>query len=214
MMLFNYKLYLVTDQRACLHHDFFQVVEAAVKGGVDLVQIREKELDEKDFCSKALKLKELLDRYQVPLIINDSLPVAKQINGTGLHVGNSDLLPVFARQHLPECAILGYSLENLQQLTSMNANIADYIALSPVFSTPTKTNTITEWGLAGIRQVRQLTKKPLVAIGNINSGNARAVIRAGADCLAVVSDICSAKDPERAAATIRNEIEKATGYEL
>ena len=213
-MEFNYKLYLVTDQKACVHKDFFQVVEAAVKGGVDLVQIREKELSEKDFFTKALKLKELLDRYQVPLIVNDSLIVARQVNAAGLHVGNSDLLPAFARQQWPECGMIGYSLENLQQLNSVDATIADYIALSPVLSTPTKTNTIIEWGLAGIRQVRKLTNKPLVAIGNINSGNARAVVRAGANCLAVVSGICSAKDPERAAAVIRNEIEKATSYDL
>lgn len=213
-MQFNYKLYLVTNQQACLHHDFFGVVEAAVKGGVDLVQIREKELGEKEFCSKALKLKELLDRYQVPLIVNDSLSVARQINAAGLHVGNNDLLPAFAREQWPQCGIIGYSLEDLQQLKSVDAAIADYIALSPVFSTPTKTNTIIEWGLEGIRQVRRLTKKPLVAIGNIHSGNARDVIRAGANCLAVVSGICSAKDPERAAANIRNEIEKATSYDL
>jgi len=211
---FNYKLYLVTDQKACLYHDLFQVVKAAIKGGVDIVQIREKELPEKAFYTKALQLKELLDKLGIPLIVNDSLPVAMQINASGIHVGNSDLQPVSAKQLWPASRIIGYSLEDLAQLKSADAATADYIALSPVFSTPTKTNTIIEWGLAGIRQVRPLTKKPLVAIGNINSSNARAVVRAGADCLAVISDICSARDPERAAANIRNEIEKAASYDI
>lgn len=208
-MKFDYKLYLVTDQKACLQQDFFHVVEAAVKGGVDLVQIREKELDETGFLYKTLKLKEFLEKYNVPLIVNDSLPIAMQANTAGIHVGNSDLSPLNVKQQWPDCGILGYSLEHIDQLSSDNALIADYIALSPVFATTTKTDTIIKWGLEGIRHVRSLTSKPLVAIGHIDSNNAQAVIKAGASCLAIVSAICSAKDPERAAAGIRNEIEKA-----
>lgn len=208
-MEFKYKLYLVTDQKACLGRDFFKVVEAAVKGGVDLVQIREKELSEEDFLDKTTRLKALLDLYGVPLIVNDSLSVATQANTAGIHVGNNDLLPVQVRQQWADCGILGYSLEHPDQLASDHAATADYIALSPVFSTTTKTDTIIEWGLNGIAKVRALTTKPLVAIGNVHAGNAKDLIYAGADCLAVISNICSAPDPERAAATLRNEIEKA-----
>lgn len=206
--MFNYKLYLVTDQRACLQQDFFKVVEAAVKGGVDIVQIREKELNEQDFLQKTLKLKELLDKYNVPLIINDSLNVAMQSRAAGIHVGNSDLSPVQVKTQWPDAGILGYSLEHTDQLK--NADFADYIALSPVFATTTKKDTITEWGLEGVRQVRSMTDQPLVAIGNVHAGNAGALISAGINCLAVVSAICSAADPERAAAAIRNEIEKTS----
>lgn len=210
---FNYKLYLVTDQQACLNRDFFKVVEAAVKGGVDIVQIREKDLNEKDFLKKTIQLKELLDRYRVPLIVNDSLAVAQNSQSAGIHVGNSDLLPVQVKAQWPEAGILGYSLEHISQLQSLHAEIADYLALSPVFSTATKTDTLTEWGLEGIRQVRQLSKKPLVAIGNVNKENAASMISAGVDCLAVISAICSADDPERAASVLRNEIEKAIRYD-
>lgn len=206
---FNYKLYLVTDQQACQQKDFFKVVEAALKGGVDLVQIREKELTEPEFYHKTLLLKELLDKYNVPLMVNDSISVAIQAQVAGIHVGNSDISPVNIRQFWSGCEILGYSLETLDQLKSDNAAIADYIALSPVFSTTTKTDTITEWGLEGIRQVRSMTHKPLVAIGHIDKLNAKEIITAGANCLAVVSAICGAADPEKAAAEIRNEIEKA-----
>lgn len=208
--MFNYKLYLVTDQPACLQQDFFKVVEAAVKGGVDIVQIREKDLPEKEFLQKTLKLKELLDKYGVPLIVNDSLDIAMQSRAAGIHVGNSDLSPVLVKTQWPDAGILGYSLEHLDQLNTANAAVADYIALSPVFATATKKDTVTEWGLEGVRQVRSVTGQPLVAIGNVHAGNAGSLISAGINCLAVVSAICSAEDPERAAAAIRNEIEKAS----
>lgn len=209
MTAFEYRLYLVTDQRACLGKDFFKVAEAAVKGGVDLVQIREKDLDVEAFLDKTIKLRELLDRYHVPLIVNDSLEVAMEAGVSGIHVGNSDTTPAAIREQWPDCSILGYSLEEISQLQSPHAALADYIALSPVFSTPTKTNTIIEWGLEGIARVRSLSSKPLVAIGHIDQYNAKDIIRAGANCLAVVSAICGAADPEKAAAILRNEIEKA-----
>ncbi|AYB31532.1 thiamine phosphate synthase [Chryseolinea soli] len=206
---FPYRLYLVTDEKACLGRDLIKVTEAAVKGGIDLVQIREKDLNQKAFLEKAWRLKEMLDRYQVPLIVNDNLSVAQACFAAGIHVGNSDLSPVEIRKEWPARCIVGYSIEDESQVTSVAASHADYLGISPVFSTPTKTDTVTEWGLDGIRKIRSLCTKPLVAIGGIKSENAFAVMTAGADCLAVVSAICSASDPARAAETIRMEIEKA-----
>ncbi|ALJ00787.1 thiamine phosphate synthase [Rufibacter tibetensis] len=206
---FPYRLYLVTDEKACLGRDFFQVVEAAVKGGVDLVQIREKELPEAAFLEKTLRLRELLDRYGVPLIVNDHLGVAQQSGVAGIHVGNSDVAPQQIREAWAGCGILGYSLEDEAHLQSPHAQLADYVALSPVFATPTKTDTITEWGLEGVRRIRNLTTKPLVAIGRVSAENATDLVTAGADCLAVVSAILSAPDPARVAEDIRNQIEKA-----
>ncbi|WP_187263253.1 thiamine phosphate synthase [Pontibacter beigongshangensis] len=208
MQPFNYSLYLVTDEAACLGRDLVAVVEAAVKGGVDLVQLREKELPEEAFLAKSLRLKEMLDRYQVPLIINDNLKVAVRSGAAGIHVGNNDMTPAEILKRWTACGILGYSLEYEEHLQHPSADLADYLALSPVFSTPTKTDTVTEWGLEGISRIRSLTSKPLVAIGQVSAANAGAIIRAGADCLAVVSAICSAPDPARAAEALRNEIEK------
>nr|WP_317047456.1 thiamine phosphate synthase [Chryseobacterium indologenes] len=104
--------------------------------------------------------------------------------------------------------MIGYSIEDLTQLDNEQTAVADYLGISPVFKTKTKTDTIIEWGLEGINQIRQLTQKPLVAIGNIQMENAKAVIHAGADCLAVVSAICSAADPQKAAYELKNEIVK------
>lgn len=188
------------------------VAEAAVRGGVDVVQLREKQADEPTFRARAARLAEMLARYEVPLIINDNLAVAQQVGAAGLHVGNKDLPPTHVRAAWPACGLLGYSIEYVAQLTTPETAAADYLGISPVFRTPTKTNTVTEWGLAGIRAIRAATGKPLVAIGNIHVGNARAVVQAGASCLAVVSAICQAADPERAAFDLRNELEKANQW--
>ncbi|QDH77707.1 thiamine phosphate synthase [Echinicola soli] len=205
---FPYKLYLVTDQQACLGRDFFWVLEEALKGGVDLVQLREKELSKEAFLNKAHKVKSLCDRYKVPLVINDSLEVAKEVAAHGVHIGQSDSSMKGAKAFLGEEFPVGLSLERMDELTAKEADLGWYYGVSPVFSTPTKPDTRFEWGLGGLRDLRNATAKPLVAIGNINALNAAEVIRAGADCLAVVSAICSAESPAKAAEKFRNEIEK------
>lgn len=207
--MFNRRLYLVISEEACKGRDLVTVATAAIKGGVDLIQLREKELDNPAFLERALRLKEALIPHRVPLIINDNLWVAQQCGATGIHVGNSDLAPLAIRAQWPSCGILGYSIEYEKQIYTADAEASDYLALSPIFATPTKTDTVTEWKLEGIRHIRALTDKLLVAIGAIHEGNAADVIKAGADCLAIVSAICGAPDPEKAAATIRLQIEKA-----
>lgn len=205
---FPYKLYLVITEAACLGKDMVTVAEEAVKGGVDLVQIREKGITAEELKRKTQKLKDMLDHYQVPLLVNDDLQVAQSCQASGIHVGNSDLPPVQIRNTWKDCGILGYSIEYMEQLENENTRAADYLGISPVFSTLTKTNTVTEWGLQGVEKIRSLTTKPLVAIGNMNISNAYEVIKAGADCLAVVSAICAAASPGLAAEQLRNEIEK------
>ena len=202
-------LYLVASQEACGSRDILWVVEQAVKGGVDLVQLREKHLDTEQFIKVAVPLKEVLDKYGVPLIINDNIEAARKSNAYGMHVGNNDISPAEIKRAWPECGMVGYSIEYIEQLDNEQIQYTDYLGISPVFNTPTKTDTVTEWGLEGIRLIRSLTYKPLVAIGNINSTNAYDVIKAGADSLAVVSAICAAINPAKAAEAIRNQIEKA-----
>lgn len=206
---FPYKLYLVTGEDACAGRDLLWVVEQAVKGGVDVVQLREKHKDTQAFIALAKPLKELLDSYNIPLIINDNIDVAIAVKASGLHVGNNDVQPSVVNNRWPECKHLGWSIEYLEQLQSPEMHYATHLGISPVFNTDTKTDTITEWGLDGIRQIRKLTDKPLVAIGNMSAANAYEMIKAGADCIAVVSAISAAADPYRAAAEIRNQIEKA-----
>jgi thiamine-phosphate pyrophosphorylase len=206
--LFPYQLYFVISEAACKGRDFLKVAEQAIAGGVEIIQLREKDIDTLDFMEKTLRLKEITDRYDVPLIINDNVEVANAVQAFGVHVGNSDTSPTEIRSRWGNQLQIGYSIEYLSQLDSQETAIADHLGISPVFSTATKTDTVTEWGLEGIQLIRSLTNKPLIAIGNMNKSNLGAVIQAGADCIAVVSAICAAENPEKAAYELRNEILK------
>jgi thiamine-phosphate pyrophosphorylase len=206
---FPYQLYLVISEKDCLGTDFLKVAEQSILGGVDIIQLREKDATREDFLFKALKLKEITDKYNIPLIINDHLEVAEKVDSAGIHVGNNDISPSILRnQHFFKDKMIGYSIEYLSQLENQHTELSDYLGISPIFSTNTKKDTVTEWGLEGLSKIRSLTTKPLVAIGNINVSNAYAIIKAGADTLAVVSAICASKDPEKAAYEIKNQILK------
>lgn len=206
---FPYLLYLVISEKDCKGRDFLEVAKQAILGGVDIIQLREKNSSFESFLKKAKQLREITDKYAVPLLINDNFQIAEKLNAEGIHVGNSDMPPSVIRdQWKEEGKIIGYSIEHLEQLNNKQTLMSDYLGISPIFKTPTKTNTITEWGLDGISQIRALTQKPLVAIGNINYQNAKAAQNAGADCIAVVSEICSAENPEKAAYQLKNELLK------
>jgi thiamine-phosphate pyrophosphorylase len=206
---FPYRFYLVLSEASCRETDFLDVAEQAVKGGVDIIQLREKTANTVEFLDKALRLQDRLSKYQVPLIINDNLDVAIQAGAYGIHVGNHDIAPQVIRSRWKDCPCLGYSIEYIEQLDSLDTQVSDCLGISPVFQTSTKTDTVTEWGIEGIETIRKRTDKPLIAIGNMNADNVYEVIKAGADCIAVVSAICSAENPFQAAYKIRNQIEKA-----
>ncbi|WP_225036014.1 thiamine phosphate synthase [Winogradskyella sp. SM1960] len=203
---FPYQLYLVISQADCKGQDFLDVAEQAILGGVDVIQLREKNDTLETFVHKATQLKALTDKYRIPLIINDNLEVAQKVDAIGIHVGNTDMNPSVIRNQWSTSKYIGYSVEYLKQLETAQVAFSDYLGISPVFRTPTKTDTVTEWGLDGIRTIKQLTDKPLVAIGSINLGNVKSIIEAGADCVAVVSAICNAHDPQKAAFELKTEI--------
>ncbi|WP_419867967.1 thiamine phosphate synthase [Chryseobacterium sp. CT-SW4] len=204
---FPYRLYLVISEKDCLGKDLIRVAEQAILGGVDIIQLREKDCSDHLFLQNAQRLKELTDKHNIPLIINDNTEVAKKADAEGIHVGNNDTPPLILKQDpFFRNKIVGYSIEYLHQLESENTLLSDYLGISPVFRTPTKNDTVTEWGIQGIEKIRSLTDKPLVAIGNINLGNAKQIIKAGADCIAVVSAICAAPDPQKAAWQLKNKI--------
>lgn len=205
---FPYRLYLVISEEACTKHNFLKVAEEALKGGVDLIQLREKKDSTSQFLNKAVELKKVLDRYQVPLIINDNLEIAIKSGAAGIHVGNTDLPPTEIKKQWPQCEILGYSVEYLEQLYNEQTYTSDYLGISPVYNTDTKTDTITTWGINGVQEIRSKTKKPLVAIGNMKASNAQKIIETGADCIAVVSAICSASNPFKAAQLLKQEIDQ------
>ena len=197
------RLYLVTDQSLMRGRPLADVVAAAVQGGVSCVQLREKNLGSRDFLAQALMLKKLLAPQRVPLVINDRIDIALACGAEGVHLGQSDLPVAQARQLLPPQVFIGWSVETMSDVLQSATLPLDYLGVSPVFATPTKTDTGTAWGLEGLALVRAATALPLVAIGGMHAGNARQVLRAGADGLAVVSALCAADDPQAAAAGLR-----------
>lgn len=200
-------VYLVTDRGLCRNRSLEDVVLQAVQGGAAYVQLREKDLSTREFVEEALAIKERLRSFRVPLIINDRIDVALACKADGVHVGQGDMPYTTARQLMGPKAIVGLSVETWQDVLDSQALDVDYIGISPVFATPTKTDTKEPWGLDGIRKIKAYSRHPLVAIGGINESNARAVVEAGAPCIAVVSAVCSADDPAKAAARLKNIIE-------
>ncbi|HOF06286.1 MAG TPA: thiamine phosphate synthase [Syntrophales bacterium] len=192
-------LYLVTDRDLCGGRPLQDVVRAAVAGGAAWVQLREKNLSTRAFVEEAAAVKALLAPHKVPLIINDRLDVALAVGADGVHVGQDDMPYPLARAVLGKKMIIGLSVETWEDVEAAEKWDVDYLGVSPVFATPTKTDTKGSWGLEGITRIRSFSRHPLVAIGGLNVTNTGAAVRAGADGIAVVSAICAAPDPFAAA---------------
>lgn len=210
-MKFDPTLYLVTDRALARGRDLAELVRAAVAGGVTCVQVREKDCSSRDFLDVARRVQAVLRGTGVPLLINDRLDIALAVGADGVHLGQQDLTLADARRLGPASWIVGISAETVEDARRADAEGADYIGVSPVFATPTKTDTAAPLGLDGLRRMRAVTRLPLVAIGGIHLGNARAVVQAGADGLAVVSAIVSADDPRAAASALRAAMGAARG---
>lgn len=192
------RLHLVTDAVQCGERGLLAVVQSAVRGGVTCVQLREKSLDTRAFVERARALKALLSPLRIPLLVNDRVDVALAAGADGVHVGQSDMAPQDVRRLMPG-ALIGLSIESWQQMHEAERAPVDYYGISPVFATSSKADAAPALGLAGLQQLRRMTARPLVAIGGIQVGNVAAVMAAGADGVAVVSALCAADDPARAA---------------
>lgn len=202
-------LYLVTDRSLCGGKSLEDVVLKAVQGGVSCVQLREKDISTRLFVSEAGMIKKLLAPYGIPLIINDRIDVAMACGAEGVHIGQDDMPYAIARKILGSKAIIGLSVETWADVEESEKLDVDYIGVSPVFATPTKTDTKGAWGLDGLAKIRRFSRHPLVAIGGLNESNVRETIEAGADSIAVVSAICAADNPRAAAQKLNNMIESA-----
>ena len=198
-----YKLYLVTDDQQDLETLKF-VVEKAVAGGVTMVQVREKHGDVRAFIERAEAVKSVLVGTGVPLIINDRVDVALAVDADGLHLGQSDMPAALARKLIGSDKILGLSIETEQQLQEADDLPIDYIGLSALFETQTKTNLKKYWGYEGIKLALETTKLPIVGIGGINESNIPQLVETGIHGLALVSAICHAEDPKTATKDLVN----------
>lgn len=198
-------VYLVTDRGLCGGRPLEEIVIQALKGGISFVQLREKEISTRSFVEEAGRIKELLEPYKVPLIINDRVDVAVACGAEGVHIGQEDMPYEIVRKIMGKKAIIGLSVETWEDVVASQRLDVSYIGVSPVFATPTKTDTKGAWGLEGLARIKAFSRHPLVAIGGINESNVSEIVMAGAQCIAVVSAICASPDPEAAARKI-NEI--------
>ncbi|MBW6392761.1 thiamine phosphate synthase [Billgrantia antri] len=198
-MSLDLSLYLVTDPELCARQGLVETVVAAVRGGVTVVQLRDKHASDGEMIDQARRLKAALAGSGVPLIINDRLAVALESGADGLHIGQDDGDVAAARSALGEAAILGLSVQNHDQLARLDPARLDYLGFGPVFATTTKRNHATPLGFDGLAALVAASPLPAVAIGGLKAEHARQVHAAGAKGPAVVSAICGQPDPEVAA---------------
>lgn len=186
-------IYLVTDEE-CLHgRDLFACVEAALDGGVTLVQYRSKRSGGSRMYSEALRLQKLCSAYNVPLIINDRLDIAMAVGAAGVHLGQDDLPCAAARRILGDDYIIGVSAHNPAEALQAAADGADYLGCGAVFGSVTKDNVV-NLGLDNLRAIRQAAALPMVGIGGVKRENYASVLETGADGAAIVSGILGADD--------------------
>jgi len=191
-------LCLVADAEAAKGRSIISIIEKAVDAGVNLVQLRAKNLETRDFLALALQTSKVLDAKKTPLIINDRVDIAQACGASGVHLGQKDLpLPV-ARKILGKNKKIGFTVNTLREALAAEAGGADYLGVGPVFSTPTKKEPRPVLGLPGLKAIREKIKIPILAIGGINTSNARQVMECGVEGIAVVSAIMAAKDIRRA----------------
>lgn len=173
----------------------FSTAEELLAGGVTLLQYRNKSGNAREMLEQTRELKRRLDGAK--LILNDRADLCLAARFDGVHVGQEDLSPEGARKVVGTMLWLGVSTHNPGQIEEADKTSANYIAIGPVFSTASKANPDPVVGLEGVRQARALTRKPLVAIGGINRANCWSVIEAGADSVAVISDLI--REPRKSA---------------
>lgn len=190
----NYILYLVTDKN--LADDILvEKVKGAILGGVNVVQLRDKNIDSKTMLQRAKRLKELTEGHNVPLIINDRLDIALAVGADGLHVGQEDLPIETCKKYFK--GIIGVSASNKLQAIKAYESGADYIGYGAIFSTESKSN----YNLINneISEIKKNIKVPLIGIGGIKHHHVKELVKQGLDGVAVISAIMGKEDPEKAA---------------
>ena len=201
------RLYAVTDRSWLGEQTLYKQVEAALKGGVTCVQLREKELNDTDFLAEAKELKILCARYGVPLIINDNVELALKVDADGVHVGQEDRDARDVRALLGKDKILGVTAKTVEQAQRAQQAGADYLGSGAVFGSTTKRNA-KPMSKELLQSICQSVTIPVVAIGGIHRGNIASLAGTGIRGAAVVSGIFAAADIESECRILRAEIEK------
>ncbi len=190
----DYLLYFITDSRLHRGYSVLEQVESALRGGVRIVQVREKYLPFPDYVRLASEALKLTRRYDGFLVVNDSVEVLIESDADGIHLGQEDMPVAAARRIVGNDKFIGVSVKTGEEAQRAQADGADYVAVNGVFSTGTKTDLGYLPGIDGVKMIRECTELPVVGIGGITPDNCRLVMEAGADGVAVVTAITMSDD--------------------
>jgi thiamine-phosphate pyrophosphorylase len=199
MKTINWTFYLVADTAFRRGRDFLRALEDAVEGGVTAVQIRGKNIEGGELFTLASAAASLLEPPGIPLIINDRADVARAVGAAGVHLGREDLPLAAARKILGPDAVIGLSVNTIDEAREAERLGADYVGLGPVFATTTKDTPLPVLGPEGVARIKATISLPIVAIGGLNAANVAAIMQAGADGAAVISAVWGAPDVRAAA---------------
>lgn len=203
----NLLLYAVTDRTWLQDQTLYQQVEQVLQGGASIIQLREKTLNEDLFLQEAKELKMLCQKYHVPLIINDNIKIAQQINADGVHVGQKDMNAKNVRQIIGDNKILGVSVQTVEQAILAQQNGADYLGVGAVFHTNSKTDAI-EVTYKTLHQICSTVTIPVVAIGGIHHNNILELAGSGICGVAIISAIFSADNIKKATENLKQLAEQ------
>jgi thiamine-phosphate pyrophosphorylase len=206
----DWTFYLVTDRRWLGGRTLWDSVEAAIRGGATVVQLREKEIPSRDYLDLARRVKAVTDRAEVPLIIDDRLDIALAVDADGVHVGPEDLPVAAVRRLLGPDRIVGASACTQEEALRFQDEGADYLGVGAVFPTATKGGTESV-SLEQLRRIKAAVRIPVVGIGGITADNAPAVMETGVDGVAVVSAVMAQPDIGEAALRLSALLKKGAG---
>ena len=212
-MKLDYSLYLVTDRVLMSTQTLAEAVEQAIFGGCTMVQLREKESSSLEFYEQALEVKQVTDRYEVPLIINDRVDIALAVQAAGVHIGQSDLPVPDVRRLIGMEMLLGVSVSSSEEAGQAMEDGADYLGVGAMFPTGTKTDANVV-SMEELQRIRRITNLPIVVIGGINLDNAGLFRPMGIDGLAVVSAIIGQPDIRKAAAQMKEAFYTEGNHEV
>lgn len=201
----SFLLYAVTDRRWLKEKSLEEAVKNAIEGGATFIQLREKDLDETNFLQEAKKIKKLCQSYNIPLVINDSVDIAKKCACDGVHLGQEDMTLSKVRQILGADKIIGVSCQTVKQAIAAEKGGADYLGIGAVFPTASKNDAQTV-APEMLRKICQAVKIPVVAIGGITAENVCALKASGICGIAVVSAIFAQKDIKQATTNLKKKL--------
>ena len=201
------KLYLVTDSDILKGRDFYYCIEEALKAGVTMLQLREKDATGKEFLEKALKLRELTNKYNVKFIINDRVDIAMICKADGVHVGQSDIPANSVRELIGNNKIIGVSARTIEEARVAKENGADYLGVGAMFNTTTKLDAKSV-SIKELKEIKRSTDLPIVAIGGLTLNNIEKLNECNIDGYAVVSAILGATDIESECKSWLDKIDK------